>query len=240
VRSRTRRRRAVALLALALASGGLAASQVQSSVREVEARVGPSLPVVVAREDLRAGTRLAPGGLDHALAVRDVPEEFVPPDSLATLEEALGLRVAVPIAAGSYVTLGHLEAGAPTGESGPLLAPGERVVQIAVAGGDALAAAGPGARVDVLITTGAETDTGRTYLALESVELLDLRSGGDAGSATAPGAAAGGTLASLRVTLEQAVMLTAAQNFAQEIRLLARSPEDRRRVGRTSVEASDL
>jgi pilus assembly protein CpaB len=223
------------LLALALASGGLAASEVSSSVREAESRVGPSVPVVVAGEDIRAGTSLRPEEIDRSLEIADVPERFVPPDALAAPEEALGLRTAVPVSAGGYVTVGHLETGVTEGARGPLLAPGERVTEVVVAGGEAVAAAGPGARVDVLVTTG-EGAAGRTYIALENVELLGIQPGGDTGGELG----AGGAVASLRVTVEQAVRLTAAQNFAREIRLLARSPADDQRLGQTSVEAGDL
>lgn len=237
----SRRRRAVLLLALALAAGGLAASQVRSSVEEVESRVGVPVSVVVAEEDIGPGARFDPGKLERMLAVRDVPERFVPPGALGSPEEALGLRSAVPIAADSYVTAGHLDTGVGRAATGPPLAPGERVVEIAVAGGDALASTGPGGLVDVVITTGADTGGGRSYVALQSVELVDLRSGG-AGGAGSGGVttAGGGAVAALRVTLEQAVMLTAAQNFAREIRLLARSPSDRKRVGPTSTDAGEL
>jgi pilus assembly protein CpaB len=235
----SRRRRAVLLLALALTAGGLAASQVRSSVEEVEARVGAPVPVVVASEDISGGTRLDPGKLQQMLTVRDVPASFAPPDSLAAPEEALGLRAAVPIATGRYVTSGDLETGIARGGAGPVLAPGQRVVEIAVAGGAALAATGPGARVDVVVTTGAETGAGRTYVALQRVELVGVATPGGGGGGSDDAAAAGAT-ASLRVTLQQAVLLTAAQNFAREIRLLPRSPEDTERVGPTSVEAADL
>jgi hypothetical protein len=42
------------------------------------------------------------------------------------------------------------------------------------------------------------------------------------------------------VTLRQAVYLTAAQNFAREVRLLARAPTDRRRAGRATITAGGL
>lgn len=231
------RRRAVVLLALALAAGGLAASSVHGTVEAVESRVGPPSPVVVAAQGIRAGARFESRAVERTLAVREVPEQFVPPDSLAAPEEALGLRAAVPIAPGSYVTAGSLEAATGRGAPGPVLAPGERVVEVAVAGAASVAAAGPGTRVDVVVTTGAETGAGRTYVALQSVELVDIRSGR---GAVDGGASSAGALAALRVTLEQGVMLTAAQNFAREIRLLARSPGDNRRVGRTSVDAAEL
>ena len=58
-----RRRRGLLLLSLALASGGLAASEVSRKVGEVEARVGAPVPVVVAQEDLVAGKEINEGTL---------------------------------------------------------------------------------------------------------------------------------------------------------------------------------
>lgn len=241
MRPRSRRRRAVLLAALALASGGLAASQVESSMREVEAQVGTPVPVVLAREDLPAGTKLEVETVERSLEVEEIPQRFVPPDSLASPEEAVGLRTAVPLAPGSYVTIGDLETASLRREVGPALAPGERVVELAVAGSDSVAAAGPGVRVDVLITTEGQAGAGRTYVALQNVELLDVRparDGIEAGGGDGPALAS--MLASLRVTVEQAALLTSAQNFAREVRLLARSPDDRKRVAPTSVSAGDL
>jgi pilus assembly protein CpaB len=233
------RRRAVVILAFALAAGGLAASQVRSSIEEVESRVGAPTPLVVARQDIRGGTRLEPQALERMLTVQEIPERFVPPDALTAPQEAAGLRVAVPLAAGSYLTVGDLQTGVGRGgPAGPVLAPGERVVEVPVASG-AIGAAPPGTRVDVLVTTSPESGGGRTYVALQRVELLDSRAAAE-GVGAAGAAPAAGAMAALRVTLEQAVMLTAAQNFAQEIRLLVRSPEDRRRIGPTSIRAADL
>ncbi len=239
LKPRGERRRVVVILAFALAAGGLAASQVRGSIEEVESRVGAPTPVVVARQDIRGGTRLQPQMLERMLTVQEVPERFVPPDSLTAPQEAVGLRVAAPLAAGSYVTVGDLEtAVARDGPAGLELASGERVVEVPVADGS-IGAAPPGARVDVLVTTRPEAGGGRTYVALQEVELLDSRAAAE-GVGAAGAAPAAGIVAALRVTLEQAVMLTAAQNFAQEIRLLVRSPEDRRRVGPTSIRAADL
>ena len=242
-----RHRRAAVLLCLALAFGGLAASEVGRRVGEVEARVGPLVPVVVARAGIEEGTRLEPELAGRALGVRQVPEQFVPPDSLSTPEEAVGLATAVAVPAGSYLTVGQLGAGDGEEDGASGLARGERALDLSVAGGEALAAqgGGPGARVDVLVTTESESRPGRTYVALENAELLELRAGDPTastggGGETGAGAASGGTVATLRVTLRQAVYLTAAQNFSREIRLLARAPGDRRRSGGASVEAGQL
>jgi len=112
-------------------------------------------------------------------------------------------------------------------------------LEIAVAGGEALSQlGGSGAHVDVLVSTERGDSSGRTFLALEDVELLDLREGGGGDSEGAAGKAT--ATATLRVTLRQAVYLTAAQNFAREVRLLPRPPGDRGRAGRTAVGAGDL
>jgi pilus assembly protein CpaB len=240
VTGRGRRRRALVLLGLALACGGLAASNVRQRERAVEERVGPLVPAVVARHELPPNTKLSGRRAGRALAVRQVPARFVPPDALASPSEAVGLRTAAGVAAGGYVTAGALESGQQTEQAGPLLAAGERAVEVAVAGGEGLSAyAGPGARVDVLVTTERGSTGGRSFVALENVELLDVRGAADAGGGE--GAAAEATaLATLRVGLRQAVYLTAAHNFAREVRLLARSPRDRRRTGAFSVEAGGL
>jgi pilus assembly protein CpaB len=82
----------------------------------------------------------------------------------------------------------------------------------------------------VLITSESGESAGHTELALEDVELLTLKTSD--GVAADADNASGSATATLRVTLKQAVYLTAAQNFAREIRLLPRAPGDRRRAGR--------
>lgn len=257
-----RRRRAVVLLSLALAAGGLAASQVRGTVAEVETRTGRPVPVVVAREEIPRGRRIAAGAAERLLAVRQVPERFAPPDSLASVEDAVGLRAAIPLARGAYLSAGALSAPGPSGgrRRGALRA-GERAVELEVAGaGEQLAAAaaataagagggtGEPPRVDVLATTEPREGAGRTYVALADVELLAARPAeggeGPAGAGDGGGAGAGGSpsataAVTLRVTAAQAVYLTAAQSFSRELRLLVRPPGDRRGL-RTSVGAGDL
>ena len=232
-----RRRRGLLLLALALASGGLAASQVHRRERSVEER-GPLVPVVVAARDLPAGAKLRPG----ALAARRVPARFVPPDALSSTVGLAGARTAVALAAGSYFTAGHLQGrrGGGARDRQPL-GPGERALEVAVSGGGALDGAAPGTRVDVVLTTEPHDGAGRSFVALEDAELLSLRSGVDAAGYDADvegDTPAETALATLRVTLRQAVYLTAAENFAREVRLLVRPPGDRRRSsGAVTAEA---
>jgi hypothetical protein len=54
------------------------------------------------------------------------------------------------------------------------------------------------------------------------------------------GTAAPTALATLRVSVREAVYLTAAANFANEVRLVLRPPGDHKRVGAAAVPASGL
>jgi pilus assembly protein CpaB len=230
------------LLALALACGGLAASEVENRARSAQSGVGPLVPVVVSRADLQAGARLRPAQLDRLLTVRQIPQRYAPRDSLAAVGAAAGRRLAVTLAAGGYLTEATLDEGAGAGR-GSSPGAGQRAIDVAVAAGADLGSAGPGARVDVLVTTDRGEARGRSYLALEDVELLAARpadSGPGVGGAGAGAASHASTVATLRVTLRQAVFLTAAQSFAREIRLLVRPPGERRAAHGTVVDSGSL
>jgi pilus assembly protein CpaB len=239
VTAATTRRRGLVLLALSLASGGLAASQVHQRARAVEAQVGPAIAVAVAARDLPAD---APLGA-QAVESRQVPARYVPPGALDPRAANVARRTIVPVPAGTVITTSQLEGGAPAGGRGGLtLRRGERALELAAAGGDALAGAAPGAHVDVVVSRESGGGGGSTFMALEDVELLGLRAASE--SATAglqqddehPASA----VATLRVTARQAVYLTAAQNFGREVRLLVRPAGDRRRAGSVEVGANDL
>ena len=222
---KARRRRGLLLLSVALASGGLAASQVHERERSVAARIGPTVPVLVAARDLAAGARVRAA----ALAVRRVPARFVAPDALASAAGVVGARPAVPVAAGAYLSAGLFEGANSEHSGGGGVGRGWRAVVVEVSGAAGLVA---GSRVDVLVSTESGAGGGRTLVALAGVELLRL----DASTSEAPtveGAGAVGpiALATLRVTLRQAVYLTAADNFAREIRLLARPAGDHSPAG---------
>jgi pilus assembly protein CpaB len=218
------------LLSVALASGGLAASQVQERERSVAAQVGQAVPVLVAARDLRAGARVSP----RALVVRRVPARYVPRDALASASGVVGARLAVPVVAGGYLSAGVFEGPNNEHRGGGGVGRGWRAVSVEVRGATGLA---PGSRVDVLVSTESGAGGGRTLVALAGAELMRLEAGvSDAappdGTATGAPATGGPTaLATLRVTLRQAVYLTAADNFAREIRLLARPPGDRSAAG---------
>jgi len=193
---------------LALVLGALAAADVSRREAALRARLAPLVPVLVARADLDAGTAL----LVTDVEARAVPARWAPVGAAAAPGEVAGAVPAVRIPRGAYVTASALEA--PSGAGG-LVAQGERAVEVVAAGTADLIA--PGVRVDVLVTR----ESAGTRLALQDVEVLAARPAQDATGVAR-------LAATLRVTLRQAVYLTAAQSFAREIRLLPRGVGDGR------------
>jgi len=231
-----RRARALAMLGAAAICAGIAASAANDYTNEVRAQVGPLVPVVVARSEIAKGKLITSRSLSTYLTERRIPERFVPPSALRVASSALGYRALTTIRPGDYLSETSLGAG---GERRPPAAAGSggRLVQVPIAGAQTLGPAlHPGSRVDVLITTERGAATPRTYLALQRVELVDFR----ATSQTVGESDDRGATATLRVTLPQAVLLTAARNFARELRLVPRPDGDDARVGPASVTASEL
>jgi pilus assembly protein CpaB len=227
----SRGRRALLLAGLAVLLGALAASDVASRERALDARLGPPVPVVVARTAIAAGARVEAG----QLAVKQVPARFAPRGAIGTPAALVGRRVGVRIPAGGEVLAAHVagEEEEPV-PAGPDVRRGERVAEIVATGAPELVRAG--GRVDVLVTRDEGAGrAGGTVLALEDVEVLAAAPAPAAEAAAAPRVAA-----SLRVTVRQAVYLAAAQAFARELRLLARAPGDRARTRGAAVTADAL
>lgn len=214
----SRRRRALALSALAVILGALAASDVARREAAVRRMLGPVVRVVVARQALPAGARLGPG----RLAVRSVPGRYAPAGAFSGPGQLAGLRTAQAVPAGADLVAGMVDDGMRPVAPGAPVRPGERVAELVATGSPQLVR--PGSHVDVVVTRGGDGSPGGAELALEDVEVL----------AVAPAPAdrddgAARVAASLRVTVRQAVFLAAAQSFAREIRLLPRAAGDDRR-----------
>jgi pilus assembly protein CpaB len=218
-------RRAALLLGLALLLGGLAAADVARREAALDSRLAPLVPVVVADADLRPERRLRLSDL----AIRRLPARYAPVGAAAVPGELVGRRLAVPVPRGGPVGLAQLSD--PSASAGAPVGPGERAVDLVALGSPELVVAG--ARVDVLITHARDSGARPgTELALEDVEVL-----ASAKAETAGAGESGSTrvAATLRVTVRQAVYLTAAQAFAREVRLLPRAAGDDGRVGRVAV-----
>lgn len=211
----SRRRRSLAFLLLAMLAAIAAAAIADGYGTSVARGYGPLRPVVVVASDLPAGRRIGPREVGAALAVRRVPERFVPAGALSSPAQALGLAPRARLGAGSYLLAGQLGSGSRPDRS-PGLSRGRRPVEISVSGAGALLAAevaGPVAEVDVVVTT--EPDgpgPGRTYLAAAAVPLLAVRRGPEG-----PGGLAAATLG---LTRRQALRLIAAESFARKVTVL--------------------
>jgi pilus assembly protein CpaB len=220
----SRRRRAVALLGLALVLGGLAASDVARREAALRAQLGPVVSVVVARADLPAGRVVRAGDL----ALRRIPARYADPGAATAPETLIGLRLAAAVARGGQLGPG-LVATRPDAAAPPVRR-GERAAEVVAVGDRALIV--PGARVDVLVTRDGDSGAaGGAELALEDVEVLAARPAPPAARDEAGRRVA----ATLRVSVRDAVFLAAAQSFAREIRLLPRAPGDRGRSGVVTV-----
>ncbi len=234
-----RLRRGALLVLVGLALAAAAAAEVRGRLRASEELVGRPVTVVAAARDLHEGALLR----SRDLALRRIPVRFAPPSAYADPRFVIGRRLRAPLMRGDPVTVAALADGAASDERARTLGTGERLVEVQVAGGAALAGAEPGTRVDVVVSE-ATAGGGRSALLLEALELRSLRplgspgAGAPGGSPAEASAAEGGEsarlashLAVLRVTPAQAVKLTAAAVFAREVRLLLRPPGDRRRAG---------
>jgi pilus assembly protein CpaB len=220
----TRRRRAAVLLGLAFLLGGLAASDVAGREAALRRAIGPTVPVVVARTAVAAGTPLAA----RHLAIRRVPARYAPAVAYATPASLVGTRAAVALSPGEDVLPSAIDDG--TTSSGAPVRPGERVADLVAHGPAQLIRAG--SRVDVLVTRDRGDGTGATSVALEDAEVLAARA--------APEDAQERVAVALRVTVRQAVFLAAAQSFARELRLLPRASGDRRHGFAGTTVGSDL
>jgi pilus assembly protein CpaB len=223
----TRRRRAAVLIGLALLLGGLAASDVAGREAALRRAVGPTVPVVVARTAVAAGTPLDA----RRLAIRRVPARYAPAVAYATPVSLVGTRAAVALSAGEDILPSAVDDGTTT--PGAPVRAGERVAELVAHGSAQLIRAG--SRVDVLVTRERGDGTGATSVALEDAEVLAARAAPDDSDDTQERVAV-----SLRVTVRQAVFLAAAQSFARELRLLPRASGDRRHGFAGTTVGSDL
>ncbi len=213
----SRRRRGLVLVGLALVLGALAAADVGRREAALDRRLAPLVPVLVARADLPPGQPIRVGDVEP----RELPARWAPLGAAGGPGEVAGASPAVRIPRGAYVVASDL---APP--SAGTVARGERSVEVVASGSPKLVAAGT--RVDVLVTR----EGHGTRLALQDVEVLAARSE-PAGDHDASGAAR--VAATLRVTVRQAVYLTAAQSFAREVRLLPRAAGDAKLSGPVEV-----
>jgi pilus assembly protein CpaB len=167
--------------------------------------------VLVAREPIPAGTAIDAELAAEALESVAVPGTLPLAGLFTSADAVLGGRTVAHLGAGEPVTAAVL-GGAPGTGPAPLAA-GERAVTAPLSAAAAASVAlAPGVRVDVVASTG-EGPSGRTTIIVGDAEVLSVSPAGPAGD---------GGEAILRVSAEEALTVTAALNFAREVRLLVR------------------
>lgn len=196
---------------ISLLLGGVAASQVAGREAEIERRVGPAVPVVVAARPITRGARLVP----EDLALRHVPESYLPRGSFSRPQELAGTRAAVAIPAGADLQAPMVERELP---DGPAVA-GGRVVRLVVVG--SAAEMPPGSQVDILITRETGSGASRTEVGLRRAEVIESRPA--PAEAEGPGSGLPRAQLAIRATVAQAVLLAQAQSGARELRALPRA-----------------
>jgi Flp pilus assembly protein CpaB len=213
----SRRARAILFLGLAALAATGAAAIANGYGSSVAQGLGPLRPAVIVESGLRAGTRIDQAQARRALEVRRVPERFIPPGTLASPAEAVGLVTAAALPPGSYLAGAQLR---PPGRRPSAIGPlgsDRSPVEIVVSGADALLVGAPrpeGSRVDVIVTSEPGSGPGRAFVAAHAVPLLALRPGPE-------GPGPGGTAAAtLGLTRHQALRLIAAESFARRLTLM--------------------
>ncbi|HET6830391.1 MAG TPA: SAF domain-containing protein [Solirubrobacterales bacterium] len=218
----SRRGRALAFAALAVACG-LASAGIASTYRErVDEQLGEVRTVVTVTRPLPVGSELRGRLAERSLAIREVPDRFLPPDAIADPRVVAGRRLAAAVPAGSYLLGSHLRSGAGPRERAPRIGGDRQPVEVTVSGAGALAATGPErAEVDVVVAGEPVTGgTARVRVAARSVRLLAIAPADPAAATTTGGDSWSATLA---LTRREALELIEAENFAREIRLIPSS-----------------
>lgn len=162
--------------------------------------------MLVAAAPFERGAEL---GADAQLALRAVPDRFVPPDALSDPAEAIGERLQAAIPAGAFVTRSILS-GADESAGRFKLRRTERAITVeAVVSpvGEVLSA---GDRVD-LLASGFGGDQSTLSL-IAGAEVLDV----------AEGSAAGRARPTLRLASDQVAAVVRADVFAHELRAVVR------------------
>src|SRR4051812_1342406 len=136
--SMSRRRRGALLIGLALALGGLAASDVSRREAAVRGQLAPLVDVVVAGRDLGPAHRVRP----QDLALRRIPAHYAPVGAASAPEEVVGRRPASAVPRGAYLGAAELDDESAPGP--PPMRRGERAVE--VAGTGSAPPLGPGGR----------------------------------------------------------------------------------------------
>jgi Flp pilus assembly protein CpaB len=223
---RPSRRRAAVFALLAAFCAVLSAAAAARRDADASGDLGELRRVVVVDRAIDRGSRITPHLAANALTIRELPGRFLPPDGLDDPSLALGSRAVGDIPAGSYLLASLLRrAGAePPGQ--PSVGKGLRPVEVVVSGGPggAVGMPAPGSRVDVLAADEpGSTSNPRVRVLARGVPLVSLEPlRDDALADPAAGSPPASWLATLALDRRRSLAVIEADNYAREVRLLAR------------------
>ena len=219
------RRRGIALIGAALVLAALSGCLLFGYLQELENRIGQTVEVVAAGQDIPARTLITP----ELLTMETIPQRYFQQSYVLNPADVVGWIALVDIRGGQYLLREMLDQNAGLG-------PGERAVSIAVnqvtsVGGNVR----PGNRVDVLVSYEDETGIGTTVMLLQDIEVLAVSTllptpeeGGVGPTRFLPtGELASDATVTLALTPQQAMQLTYMSNFAAEVRLMIRRLDER-------------
>ena len=210
--------------AIGFAAGALLCAAISASLAgdadPANTGLGQLRDVVVTIAVVDKGRTIDRRAAARTLSERRVPTDFVPPDALSSVEQALGRRTGLALPPGSYVTASSLAASSEPGAGRRGAPRGTTPVEITVTGAGALAASPPPGqgKVDVVVSgePGPGPGAGRTYIAARSVRLLGLTK-----APAETGLPGDRFTATLALTRSEALALIRADGIARSIRLLA-------------------
>lgn len=212
-------------MVIAVALAGITGCFLFGYLQELERRVGDTIEVVAASQDIPARTLITP----EMLAIKTIPQRYFLESYILNPSDIIGWVTLVNAREGNYMLREMVDQNAGLG-------PSERAVSIAVnqvtsVGGNVR----PGNRVDVIVSYEDEEGYGVTEMLLQDVEVLAVSSllppveeGGLGPSRFLP---TGELMSDATVTFaldpQQAMQLTYMSNFAKEVRLMIRRLDER-------------
>lgn len=123
-------------------------------VQNVSSQVGPTTEVYVAKEDIAAYQPIKQGMLE----TKTVPNRYMTPDMVTSLEQIAGQKASVNISAGSFIQTNSIQATSSIGD-------GQREIAVTFAGDAGVSGrVAPGDKVDVVASfaRARENDQGET------------------------------------------------------------------------------
>lgn len=216
-----RQRRAILLLTLSALGLIAVFALVASYVADVRAEVDPKIEVLALAQDAPANE----GITDDMIDTLAIPERWAPKTALRDRGQVIGLVPASTLSKGSILQEGMLVAS-------PELEQDQREIAILVDAETGVAGKViPGSRVDIVGTFAADDDNrAKSEVVVEGARIIEVGQAqlkGSSGVTQPQGDPQQVVPVTFALTPREALRVTFAESFAQEVRLSLRRPGDR-------------